>query len=221
MASARNGLARVLESEGDYAGAEREFSQALDVANRTVGIECYVGAQILLNHSILEFDRGCYTDSEREARQALEALRKLGGEDTPYVASALVQLGEDRVFQGDVNSAIPMLREAVDTRRRHYLSAHPGVVAAEVRLAEALTAHGDWRESEKILRGAMDDIRSAAFKLAPWRVAEAESALGMCLAAQGQTAQARRLLESSQSALASAPHPVFRKLAAARLRQLR
>ena len=221
MATAYNGLGRVLQSKGDYAGAEREFDRALEVVDRTVGIGSYVGAQILLSHSILEFDRSRYADSEREARQSLAALRKLGGEDTPYVANALVQLAEDRVFQGDVNSAIPMLREAVDTRRRHYPAAHPSVINAEVRFAEALTAHGDLPESEKILRGALADVQSAAFKLAPWRVAEIESALGMCLAAQGQTEQAKRLLESSQPALASAQHPVFRKLAAARLGQLR
>ena len=110
------------------------------------------------------------------------------------------------------------------TARRSSLSSTPplccsSVQTAEVRLAEALTAHEDLAESEKILRGAMSDVQSAPFKLAPWRVAEIDSALGMCLAARGQTDQAKRLLESSQPALASAPHPIFRKLAAARLRQ--
>ena len=85
-----------------------------------------------------------------------------------------------------------------------------------IAINSSATSVGDSRS----LRGAIGDVQSAAFKLAPWRVAEIESALGMCLAAQGQTEQAKRLLESSQPALASAQHPVFRKLAAARLRQL-
>ncbi|HEY7336157.1 MAG TPA: serine/threonine-protein kinase [Bryobacteraceae bacterium] len=220
IAAARNTLARVLEAKGDYIGAEREFREALDVVNRTVGIGSYLGAQVLLNHSVLEFDRGQYPSAEREARESLEALRKLGGENTPYVASALVQLAEDRFFQKDPRDAVPMLREAVEIRRRELPAAHPNVIFAEVRLGEALVRTGELRESEKILRSALDDVHSASFTLAPWRIAEIQSALGICLAAQGEMDQAKPLLATSQAALRSDPHPTFRKLSADSLRQM-
>jgi eukaryotic-like serine/threonine-protein kinase len=217
VAAAHNGIARVLEAEGDYAGAEAEFTQALDIVKQTVGLASYVGAQILLNHAALETDRGRYQASEKEARDSLETLRKLGGEKTPYVASALIQVGEDRLLQGDPGSAVPMLREALAIRREEYPAAHPGTIQAEAWLGEALTASGKPREAEQVLRGAMKEVRSAPFAFAEWRIAEIQVALGICLAAQGESSETRELLETSRNGLRSDPHSAFRKLAADRL----
>jgi tetratricopeptide (TPR) repeat protein/predicted Ser/Thr protein kinase len=217
VAAASNTLARVLEAEGDYAGAESEFGQALDIVQRTVGLGSYVGAQILLNHSMLEFDRGKFQLAEKEARQSLDALRKLGGEKTPYVALALTQLAEDRVFQGDPTGAVPLLRQAVEIRREENPLAHPEIIFAEVRLGEALTASGELREAEQILRATLNEARSAPFALSAWRIAEIQSALGICLAAEGDAMGAKSLLEESQNGLRSDPHPIFAKLSSAKL----
>ena len=221
VAAASNTLARILEAEGDYAGAESEFGQALDIVQRTVGLGSYVGAQILLNHSMLEFDRGRYPVAEKEARDALEALRKLGGEKTPYVALALTQLAEDRVFQNDPAAAVPMLRRAVEIRREENPPAHPEIIFAEVRLGEALTASGELREAEQILRATLNEARSAPFALSAWRIAEIQSALGICLEAEGDAKGAKSLLEESQNGLRSDPHPIFAKLSAAKLAGLK
>jgi tetratricopeptide (TPR) repeat protein len=221
VAAARNTLARVLEAEGDYAGAEIEFGQALDIVKETVGLGSYTGAQILLNHSMLEFDEGKYAAAEKEARDALESLRKLGGEKTPYVALALTQVAEDRVFQGDPDAAVPLLRQAAEIRREENPPAHPEIIVAEVRLGEALTASGALVEAAQVLRGALNEARSASFALSAWRIAEIQSALGICLAAQGDWKGARPLLEESQNGLRSDPHPVFAKISAERLRQIK
>jgi TolA-binding protein len=220
VATAHNTLARVLEAEGDYAGAESEFGPALEIVKRTVGFGSYSGAQILLNHSALALDRGKYQAAEKEARDSLDALRKLGGEKTPYVASALLLVAQARVLQADANSAVPLLREALEIRREEYTAGHPGIVLAEVWLGEALTASGKLSEAAQVLRGAMKEARSAPFAFAAWRIAEIQAALGICLAAQDKSSEARSLLEESQKGLKSDPHGIFRKLSAERLRQL-
>src|SRR5579871_2005161 len=221
VAAASNTLARILEAEGDYGGAESAFGQALDIVQRTVGLGSYVGAQILLNHSMLEFDRGKFQVAEKEARESLESLQKLGGEKTPYVALALTQLAEDRVFQNDSAGAVPMLRQAVEIRREENPPAHPEIIFAEVRLGEALTASGELREAEQILRATLNEARSAPFALSAWRIAEIQSALGICLADEGDAKGAKALLEESQNGLRSDPHPIFAKLSAAKLAGLK
>jgi eukaryotic-like serine/threonine-protein kinase len=220
VAAARNTVARVLEAERDYAGAESEFSSALAIVKRTVGFESFMGAQILLNHSALEIDRGRYPVAEQEARQSLDTLRKLGGEKTPNVASALLQVGQARILEGDPNSALPLLREALEIRRGAYSAGHPAVVLAQVWLGEALTASGKLNEAQQALEGAMQAARSAPFALAAWRIAEIQTALGMCLAAQGKSAEAKQMLESSEKGLKNDPHAVFRKLSEESLKKV-
>ncbi len=207
VAAASNTLARVLEAEGDYTGAESQFGQALDIVQRTVGLGSYVGAQILLNHSMLEFDRGRYPAAEKEAREALDALRKLGGEKTPYVALALTQVAEDRVFPGRCcQRGSPCCAGRWRVRGEENPPAHPEIIFAEVRLGEALTASGELREAEQILRATLNEARSAPFALSAWRIAEIQSALGICLAAESLTHEGRRsLLEESQNGLRSGP----------------
>jgi len=89
-----------------------------------------------------------------------------------------------------------------------------------VRLAEALTANRELREAEQILRAAMKEVRAASFTLPAWQVSEIQSALGICLAAQGEGREAKSLLEASQAGVRSDSHPIFRKLSAARLGKL-
>jgi len=187
---------------------------------RTVGFGSYMGAQILLNHAALEYDRGQYQTAEKEAGQSLDTLRKLGGEKTPYVASALIQVAEGRVLAGDASSAVPMLRQALEIRREEHSATHPDTVLAEVRLGEALTASRKLQEAEQTLRTALKEVRSASFAFSTWRIAEIQSALGACLAALGDASGARDLLEASQNGLRTDPHSIFRKLSAARLQQI-
>jgi len=81
-------------------------------------------------------------------------------------------------------------------------------------------AEGQESAAEPILRDALASARAAPFALLPWQVAEAESALSVCLTAQHRNAEAEPLARQSRAGLQQHPRPVFREHAGARLAAL-
>ena len=77
---------------------------------------------------------------------------------------------------------------------------HPGTAFPLGRLGLVALSRGDTRAAEPLLRQALA-IRQREWGPGSWQVAESESLLGGCLAAQGRTREARILLERSAKAL--------------------
>jgi len=213
VAGARNGLARVFDAEGKFREAEQQFQLAMDTLSAANQTEGWYAAQIGLNMSMLELDRGHYADAESGSRRSLDKLRQIGGNDAPAVASALIEVAEDRVFQRDPKSAEPLLREALAIRQKTF------IIAAETRLGEALVSEGKAAEAEPILQQAVGSAYQAPFPLPVWQVAEAQSALAACLTALGRRTEAENLIHSSQAGLQKHPRPAFRRQAAERLKR--
>lgn len=212
-------LARVLQGEGDYPAAERLFGEALALARRAQGPGSWAVAQITSALGMLQFDRGNFAAAEQLAREARARRLKLGPPDSPAAANSLIELAEDRVVQHDPAAAIPLLREALAIRRKRFAPRHPDIVTAQVYLGEALDAAGKPDEAEPVLREALQSARTAPYPLVPWRIGEAESALGACLTRLHRLAEARPLLEDAQAAIRNDPRPLFRREAAARLQE--
>ena len=76
-----------------------------------------------------------------------------------------------------------------------------GLLVTQGRL---LTKLGRAGEAEPLLREALT-TRRGLLSAGNWRIGQAESALGACLAAQGRYGQAESLLLSGERAMASAP----------------
>jgi tetratricopeptide (TPR) repeat protein len=216
IATILNNLGRAMLEKGDYSEAEKYFTQALALVQKGNARANLREAAILSNIGLLHFDRGDYAGAEKYQQQALEMRRDVGGEEHPDVATSLIEVAEIWVFEGDPKTAEPILRKALDIREKKFNPWHPAIIAAEVRLGEALTLEGDAEQAEPILQKALMSARSEPFALSPWRVAEAESALGACLLAQKNVAEGEELLHKSQPALSKHPRPEFREPANAR-----
>jgi hypothetical protein len=93
-------------------------------------------------------------------------------------------------------------------------------MTAQIRLGETLTAEGKVAEAEPLLKEALASAYSPPFRIPAWQVGEAESALGWCLAANGRTQEAARLLAQSRQKLLNDPRPIFRRQAAVHLKAL-
>ncbi len=210
IAVTENNWGRALQQKGDYAAAEASMKQALQDARAMSGSKGSLAAKIVANLGLLELDRGNYTAAEGYARQALKMQSELAGDQTPAYASALIDLGEDRVFQGDAAGAEPLLRQALAIREQKFNAGNPAIIAAEVRLGEDLTQEGKLPQAETILRQALASAKAEPFALPPWKVAEAENALGACLLAEGHQEEAGQLLHRSAQPLLSNPQATFR-----------
>ena len=88
---------------------------------------------------------------------------------------------------------------------------------AEIRLGGALTAEGKLRGAEPLLLEADAIGHHLPVHLVPWQLAEAERALGGCLAALGRSSTAPALLEGSTAGLRMHPRALLSgKMALAR-----
>ncbi len=210
IAVARNNWARALQQKGDYAASEAAFKEALQDAHAMSGENSSLSAKVMANMGLLEFDRGRYAAAESYARHALDIQSKVAGDQTPAYAGTLIDLAEARLFQGDAAGAEPLLRQALAIREQKFNAGNPAIIAAEVRLGEDLTQDGKLPEAETILRQALASAKAEPFPLPPWKIAEAESALGACLLAGGHQEEAAQLLRRSEQALLANPQAALR-----------
>ena len=142
--------------------------------------------------------------------------RKLGGDTNPDYASSLILSGVARSLQHDEAAAEPLLRQALEVRKRVFPPGHLLIIAAQVRLGEVFMEEGKNSEAESLLRDAVSAARHSPFPLVAWQSAEAENALGACLARMGRMSEALPLLRNSQAALKAHPQMTFRTRALAR-----
>jgi len=77
LATSLNNWVRLLQGKGDYAGAEKYYSQALTLLEENKAGEGWSAAKIQANLCVLQLDRGDYAAAERYSRQALELRRKV------------------------------------------------------------------------------------------------------------------------------------------------
>ena len=202
---------RVLEEKGDYPGAERSYQQALEILQRSLGGENLISAKVLANLGQLKLDQGNYGEAERYDRQALEIRRKLAGANTPLVASSLIDVAEALDLEGDSADAEPLLRQALDIRTKTFAPGHIALISAEVRLGEVLLDQHKTTAAETILRRAALAARQSPFPLLSWQIAEADIALGTCLAAEGKVEDGAKLIRQSEPPLHSHPNAALRR----------
>ena len=214
VVSAFNSRGRLLQAEGRYSEARRDFERALDTAQHQAG-RTYTAARVLYNFALLEFDAGDYRAAEERAERSLSMARAInGGETAPDTAFTMIALAEARLLQGDPANAEPILRSALEILKNKLPPRYPPVMTAEIRLGEALIAERKAAAAEPILREALASAYAPPFRIPAWQVGEAESALGWCLAVLGRTDESRTFLWRSREKLATDPRPIFRKLAA-------
>jgi len=204
-------LGRELQAKGDYTGAERSFREGLNILRQTSGPENWNVAKVLSYLSSLQLDRAHYAGAEGYAQQALDMRRKLGGDEHPDVAASLMDIAIAKELSGDAAGAEPLFRQALEIRKKRLPAGHPAIIEAETRLGEGLTAEGKMATAEPILREAVSAAHHESFPLQAWQIAEAESALGVCLAKLGRSGEAESLLASSDRPLLAYPKAGLRR----------
>lgn len=142
--------------------------------------------------------------------------RTLYGEQHPKVARSLNNLAALLQGRGDARAAEPLYREALsivqhnpggnDIERGVYLRGLASVLLDQSKVAEA----------EPLAREALATFREA--KAPSWRIADAESVLGGCLAARRRFEEAEPLLVGAYEALAKGPGDGSRRAGEARAR---
>ena len=202
---------RALEAREDYTGAEANFTQAAEILRDTTGPASWNLENVLASFALLQMDRADYGGAEAYARQALAMTRTLGGDKNPEASGLLLDIGIAREFGGDAAGAEPFLGEALEIEKATLPSGYPALVTAETRLAESLVDQGKPELAEPLLRDAVASSRHPPFPVPAWQLAEAESALGVCLKKLKHPTEAAPLLQASGAALALEPESATRR----------
>jgi serine/threonine-protein kinase len=199
VARGLSNLGHLLHTRKDYDGAERFYLEALAMRRKLFGNVHPEVAMTLANLAVFYEDRGDLERAERTYREAVDLRRRLLGPRHPSLARSLNNLAALLQRRHDLRSAEPLYREALSIADQSLGPMHSERASYMRGLASVLLDEGRAAEAEPLAREALTIFRQATPD--SWRVADAESVLGGCLAAQGRFKEAEPLLVGAYQAL--------------------
>ncbi|HKI02493.1 MAG TPA: serine/threonine-protein kinase [Thermoanaerobaculia bacterium] len=192
-----NNLGKLYQTRGNYAAAERYYKESLAIRRKLAkGRPDEDVATGLNNLASLYEDLNKLDNAETLQREVVAIRRQLYAEPNVKLAVGLAGLGHIRQTRGDGVEAEKLYREALAIADQVDLPRDHTSRAIFLRnLAFALLSQGRMAEAEARVRDALAIFR----KKQPdsWRLADAESVLGSCLAAQRRFQEAEPLLVKS------------------------
>lgn len=191
-------LANLLHVRGKLPEAERLYRETLALRQKVLGDDHPEVAITLSNLGSLLEDRGDVVGAEAVYRDVLARRRRIYGRHR-LVAASLSNLGFALQAQGRHREAEPLYREALSIADERLDPKHHNRAIFLRHLATALLAQGQAAEAEPLAREALEIFRAKA--PGSWRIADAESVLGGCLADLGRFTEAEPLLLGSYAVL--------------------
>jgi tetratricopeptide (TPR) repeat protein len=186
-----------LERQGEYAGAAREFEDALRETNRLPAGDWRLPLT-LHNLGAVNRDLGQYADAERYYRRAISIWEKQSQREAE-LASSLQNLGSVYLILGRLTQAEPLYRRAYELRRMALGGNHPLTGASLHGLAELLHGQRRFQEAEELFRQA-SAVLQAATGLDSLEVADVSHNLAMLYRDTHRDTEARPLLASAVAA---------------------
>ncbi len=195
-----NNLASLLAARGDLSEAAALYRRNLELRAELYGADSPEAATALNSFGAFLFQSGEPADAESYLRQALEIRQPLYGSENLAVATSLNNLA--RVLQAldRPQESESLYREALTLQEKLRGAGHPHVAAVLRNLATLRLQRGDAAECE-ILIDRTREVFRATLPAGHWRIADADSVAGGCLAAQGRLTEAEPLLRESLAIL--------------------
>jgi nephrocystin-3 len=150
-----NNLARLLQAQGDYAGAEPLYRRALAIAEKAEGPDHPSTGTTLNNLARLLQDQGDYAGAEPLFRRALAISEKSQGPEHPSTGTSLNNLAGLLQDQGDYAGAEPLFRRALAIAEKAEGPDHPSTGTSLNNLALLLKDQGDYAGAEPLYRRAL------------------------------------------------------------------
>jgi len=209
-------IGRVRRLQSEYAAAERDLRQALEIRRARLGDEHAEVAEVLHELGVALSGLNRLPEAEELFRRALAQRRKLLGA-APPTAESLAALAFNLYDQGDRDSGEALLREALEIRRTE-LGEHPDTAESLNDLGVYLFERQASAEAEELLRAALEMKRRLYTEIHP-EVALSLNNLAVAYHTRGALAEAeplylealeiqRRLLGGRHPDIAQAMHNV-------------
>lgn len=156
VASALNDLATAQALNGDFAGAEKSYVEALEMSTALLGEEHPEVASIRENLGGVHLRNGRLDETARILEEVLAVRRKALGDDSEPVARTLTNTAFVYMRAGNDEAAERTYREAVVRLGRKLGPEHGDVGIALACMGDVLRKRGKYGESEETLRRALD-----------------------------------------------------------------
>jgi CHAT domain-containing protein/tetratricopeptide (TPR) repeat protein len=196
VATSLSNLGTYLWWEGNQAGAEPRYREALAMRRKLLGEEHPDVATSLNNlGALLQFEND-YAGAEPFYRESLAMRRNLLGDGHLDVAESLNNLAALLQDKGDYADAEPLQREALAMCRKLLGEEHPNVATGLTNLGALLRDRGDYAGAEPLFRESLAMLRKPLGEENP-DVASALGHLGVLLQDKGDYAGAEPLLRES------------------------
>ncbi len=156
LAEAINDLGYMLESGGDYDGAEKSYRESMAMYSVLLGERHPYIATALNNLAFVIQSKGELPRAEATYRLALEMERSLLGEVHPEVANTLNSIAFVQYDRGNTRAALATERESLAVYRKLFPGDHPEVAGVLNSIGFWLTQSGEYVEAERDLRAALE-----------------------------------------------------------------
>ncbi len=216
VAESLNNLASVFLRQQKLDQAEITFRETLALRRQLYDGDHPSVARSFGNLGVVLVDQANYADAEPLLREALAMKRRLLGDEHPSLAFTQHTLGQTREARGDTTDAEALFREALRLRRQALAEDHRHIATSALALGQLLLDRGDLTHAEPLIREAV--VIQCLKQADPWRLAEAESALGGLLLVAGDTIRAEAILTTSHQGLVDGLGPNDRRVARAKAR---
>ncbi len=141
-----NNEAEIRRFQGDAAGAERFFREALALAAEVLP-EAHPSRATYMNQlALLLLEQERYQEAEPLLLEALAVRTRALGPDHPELADTYIELGQLYAASGRAKLALENGQEAISIRERQLGMKHPDVASALVAQAEIVETEGTRRE---------------------------------------------------------------------------
>jgi tetratricopeptide (TPR) repeat protein len=211
-------LAYLFYMQGRLDEAEARYRETLALRRKVLGDDHPEVATTLSNLGSLLEEQGDAAGAEAVYRDVLARRRKIYDPRHPVLAMSLSNLGFALQAQGRHREAEPLYREALSIADERLGPMHRNRAVYLGNLASALLEQKRAAEAEPLAREALEIFRTTSPGV--WRVADAESVLGGCLARLGRFAEAEPMLLGSYAVLAREPEGSGARAAPAALERI-
>lgn len=214
VTSFRNNFGTILKDQGDFAAAERIYTESLATLRSSMkGQRHWHMSRALLNIAVCRMEQGIHDSVEPLLIEA-EAIAAdfLGGEH-PDLALVKQQKAALCLQLGRLDEADAAAAEAFRILDKTRGPQHPETISARLLRGKVLAAEGKSDQAEREIRNALDH-RLTAQPVRPADAAEAKYALAEVLMIQNRHAEALSLLREAWPILERELGPKNRRTAA-------
>ncbi|MEL7537019.1 MAG: serine/threonine-protein kinase [Pseudomonadota bacterium] len=207
-------LAVAHQEAGQYAEAEALLRETVSTLESNEGASHSFTAYGLMLYGSLMADMARYDDAIGAHSRALEIWTAVVGPGKPDSAKVELVLGQDYLWAGNLVRAEELLVSALGTHEDALPDDHLRLADNLISLGELRIAQADvTRCRAPIERGL--GIREGRLPAGHADVALAQAALAACLQLNGETADARRLLDQAHAVLERSPSAAAKRVQAA------